>query len=521
MNSCRKKTPPNILFFFTDMQRFDTIGALNNPLIQTPALDRLAREGVAFENAFSPSPVCVPARCSMHYGLYPQRTRVYENRAMMDDNGASLPARLGAAGYRTHAVGKCHFTPDARALRGFQTRRIQEECISDPAQDDYVAWLRDHGYDYYEPHGARGEMYYIPQISTLPVEAHPSHWIGDETLRFLREEGVKSRPWFVFSSFIHPHPPFAPPKPWHKLYRLPEMPTPFLPEHCAELQVWINRCQNRYKYRDRGLDLQLLRLMRAYYYATISFVDAQIGRVLAALEAMGALEDTLVLFGSDHGELLGDYGSFGKRSMHDPSARVPLLARLPGRFPAGARCATAVSLVDVMPTLLASANVPLEGSDLDGVDLAGVAAGRGPDDRIVYAQYESGPKGVYMAVNRRWKYVWSAGDECEFFFDRERDPREAVNLAGTAPSSIQAEALETMRADLLAFLARNGETAAVEDSGTALRWRRYGKLDEAHLADPDAGLLVQDYPPPEAAALTHLPDSARRYRWLTERQPTA
>ncbi len=506
--------PPNILFFFTDMQRFDTIGALNNPLIQTPNLDRLVREGTAFENAFSPCPVCIPARYSMHYGLYAQRTGLVENRTMPADNGASLPGLLAKAGYRTHAVGKCHFTPDHAAGRGFQTRRIQEECVSDPARDDYVAWLRDRGLDYYEPQGARGEMYYIPQISSYPVEAHPSHWVGDETIRFLREQRGRQEPWMVFSSFIHPHPPFALPKPWHKLYRTPEMPTPFLPENRADLQVCINRSQNRYKYRDRGLDLQLLRTIRAYYYATISFVDFQIGRVLSELEEAGALDNTLVLFSSDHGELLGDYGCFGKRSMHDPSARVPLLARQPGRFAAGARCATAVSLVDILPTALESAGVPWRDRGLDGVDLAEVAAGRVAADRVVYSQHEAGPRALHMAVSRRWKYVWSAGDDREFFFDRENDPREVVNLADAAEGSAAA-ARDALRADLLAFCNRAGVRDAVQRIGDgSLRWRRHGHLDESWIADPDAHLLVQDYPTAETAELKRLKTPSERYAWL-------
>ncbi|MFC1454090.1 sulfatase, partial [Verrucomicrobiota bacterium] len=308
---------PNILVLFTDMQRADTIHALGNHVIRTPHLDRLVREGTAFTNCFSPSPVCVSARCCMHYGMYPQRTGLFSNGRMMDDNGSSYPAVLGQNGYRTHAIGKCHFTPDTRALRGFQSRQTQEEGTSDPEKDDYIAWLRDNGYDYYEPHGARGEMYYIPQVSTLPVEAHPSQWIGNEADRFIRESSAQARPWCLFASFIHPHPPFAPPKPWHKLYRAPAMPLPLAVEHAPDLYTWINRFQNRYKYRDRGLDLNLLRVIKAYYYATISFVDNQLGRILDALERTGQLDDTLIVFTSDHGEHLGDLGCFGKRSMHD------------------------------------------------------------------------------------------------------------------------------------------------------------------------------------------------------------
>ena len=130
---------PNILILFTDMQRADTVHALGNPVIRTPHLDRLASEGTAFTNCLSPSPVCVPARCCLHYGLYPQKTGLFDNGTMMPDNDASYPALLGRQGYRTHAVGKCHFTPDRLARRGFQSRETQEECVADPAQDDYVA----------------------------------------------------------------------------------------------------------------------------------------------------------------------------------------------------------------------------------------------------------------------------------------------------------------------------------------------------------------------------------------------
>lgn len=485
-----KPRQPNILLLFTDMQRADTIAALGNPVIRTPHLDRLVREGTTFTRCYSPSPVCVPARCCLHYGLYPQRTGTFENRPMMADNGASYPAVLGRHGFRTHAVGKCHFTPDAHALRGFQTRRTQEECTSDPRQDDYVAWLRRHGHDSYEPHGARGEMYYIPQVSTLPAAAHPTQWIGDESCRFIAQAARRRQPWCLFSSFIHPHPPFAPPKPWHKLYRAPDMPLPLLPENRTELQTWINRYQNRYKYRDRGLDLNLARVIKAYYYATISFVDFQVGRILQALEDAGQLDHTLVLFSSDHGELLGDYGCFGKRSMHDASARVPLLARLPGRFEAGATCHAAASLCDIFPTLLGAAGIDGRGLGIDGTDLSLLARAQ-PAERVVFSQYRRGADAIYLAADARWKYVYSAGDRLEFLFDRATDPQETRNLAGSAR---HAKALQGLRNDLLRHLAATGMKDAVVQRRGELAWRRHPRIDERYLRDPDAKLIFQDYP---------------------------
>ena len=363
---------PNILILFTDMQRADTVGALGNPVIRTPSLDRLATEGTAFTSCYTPSPVCVSARCCMHYGQYTQRTGLYSNGPMMEDNGASIPGLLGAEGYRTGAIGKCHFTPEREALRGFGSRLTQEENVSDPDSDDYCRWLKENGHDYMEPQGTRGEMYYIPQVSHLPAEAHPSQWVADRAIEFLGDGG-DGEPWMLLSSFIHPHPPLAPPKPWHKLYRAPLMPLPNVPPDAEALYTWVNRHQNRYKHRDQGVDANLVRLIKAYYYACISFVDYQVGRILSALEERGQLDDTLILYSSDHGEFLGDYNCYGKRSMHDPPARVPMLARLPGRFPAGGRCATPVSLVDVLPTVLSVLGQPVP-EGVDGRALNGIQA---------------------------------------------------------------------------------------------------------------------------------------------------
>ncbi len=353
-----------------------------------------------------------------------------------------------------------------------------------------MAWLKKNGYDYYEPHGARGEMYYIPQISSLPAEAHPTQWIGDQSIDFIREQSADTSPWLLFSSFIHPHPPFAPPKPWHKLYREHEMPLPFVPEGSEELYTWINRFQNRYKHRDRGTDLNLLRVIKAYYYASISFVDYQVGRIAEFLEETGQLDDTLILFTSDHGEHLGDFGCFGKRSMHDASARVPMVVRYPDRFPAGSKCDAATSLCDVFPTLAAAAGVETVGLGLDGTDLAAIVADPDPE-RVVYSQFEYGEKAIYMAVDSRWKYVYSAGDKAEFFFDREKDPAEAVNL--TADPEHQNEK-NKMKMKLLKYLELSGAEEAFVKNGGLLEWREYPDLDEEYLNDPDARLLYQDYP---------------------------
>jgi arylsulfatase A-like enzyme len=480
---------PNILIIFTDMQRADTIAALGNPNIKTPNLDRLVNEGTSFTNCYSPSPVCIPARCCMHYGLYPQKTGLYINGVMMNDNNKSYPELLGKNGYYTHSIGKRHFTPDSDARRGFHSIERQEEGRSNPEKDDYVKWLSENGYDYFEPHGARGEMYYIPQIASNPVKAHPSNWIGDRSINFIEKAENQKRPWLLFSSFIHPHPPFSPPKPWHKLYRAPLMPLPKVPENSESLQTWINRYQNRYKYRDQGIDRNLIRNIKAYYYATISFVDWQIGRIIKSLEKTGQLENTMIIFSSDHGEYLGDYNCFGKRSMHDASSRVPLIVRYPEKFPAGKKCGKAVSLIDIMPTIAAASGTSLTDVEHDGTDLAEIIEGK-TERQFVFSQYSQKETGIYMAVSSEWKYFYSAADRMEYLFNKKTDPDETRNIAGLVFMKNKKDEIKQL---LLDFLKKNNKTDAYMETEDGLEWKQYPPHDENYLNDPDSKLLIQDH----------------------------
>ncbi|MBN2640303.1 MAG: sulfatase-like hydrolase/transferase [Victivallales bacterium] len=483
----RKK--PNVLLIFTDMQRADTIHALGNTTIRTPNLDRLVHEGTAFTSCYSPSPVCIPARCCMHYGLYPQKTGVFDNYNMPPDNGHSMPGILGRNDYFTAAIGKCHFTPDKAALRGFDSRQIQEECCSDPATDDYCRWLQENDLDFDEPHGTRGEMYYIPQISLHDAEHHPSRWVSDRSIDFINTRSNKDQPWMLFSSFIHPHPPFAPPKPWHKLYRSPLMPLPLTPKDSDSLLTWVNHHQNRYKYRDQGIDNQMLRNMKAYYYATISFVDFQIGRILAALEVKGELENTMVIFASDHGEYLGDFNCFGKRGMHDASSKVPLIIRYPHYFPADEICTHPVSLVDIMPTVTAVTGCDTDGIEMDGVDLTSIVSGASTREHV-FSQFSQAESAIYMAVGNDFKYVYSARDNREFLFDRRLDPNDTRNLAGLC--LVEKEKLKIKKI-LLEYLHSVEAKEAYTETGDGLDWRLYPPYDDSFLKNPDAGLIIQDH----------------------------
>lgn len=470
---------PNILFLFTDQQRHDTIGALGNPTIRTPALDRLAREGTAFTQAFTPSPVCMAARCSVVTGLPPHETGCTANNPMPQDR-PSFMQRLSEQGYQTTGIGKMHFSPDPYLDWGFEQRIYSEEGAT--PGDEFMAYLVEQGYGHVQDvHGVRGEYYYIPQPSQLPAERHHTHWIADRSIDFL-ENRDQDRPFFLWSSFIKPHPPFENPTPWNKLYRAPEMLPPFRPDGYENLLTYWNRIQNRYKYRDAGIDDNLMRTMRAAYYAAISFIDYNVGRILDALG--DEIDNTLIIYSSDHGELLGDYGSVGKRSMLDAGVRVPMLARYPQQFAPGARIDAPTSLLDIWPTALHAAGAESVHSSGEGEALHRVADGS-TARKVVFSQFSEGRFGLYMVTDGRFKYIYSAADEKEWLFDRQRDPSESHNFAYNL--TYHAETARLRQVILDRFEA-DGYDLAVSDGG----WRRYGK--QALPDDPDFGLLFQDPP---------------------------
>jgi len=454
---------PNVLLLFTDQQRGDMIGAGGNELLRTPALDRLCEQGVRFERAYTPSPVCVPARYSLLTGLYPHRSGCADNGEPMDPTRPTLPGLLTQAGYQTRAIGKMHFSP-VRQPFGFERMELSEEIPARPEDDEFLRDLLAAGFGHvHEPHGVRSEMYYLPQVSQLPAERHTTAWTGERTVQFLRQRD-RSRPFFVWTSFIKPHPPFDPPVPWNKLYRDHEMPLPHRPEGAAELITWQMRHQNHYKRRDAGRDDNLIRAMRAAYYACVSFIDYQVGRILEELEKQGERENTLIVFTSDHGELLGDYDCYGKRCFYDPAARIPLIASWPGHLPAGTVCSTPVSLVDLLPTMVEAvgAEVPplAKGGPggVDGVSLLRTVAGEN-DRPYVLGQLNRQGLGVYHLFDGRYKYIYSAPDRREYLMDLETDPQETRNHADDQPAT-----LKRLRTILLDRFRQDGYTEPLDEA---------------------------------------------------------
>ena len=280
--------------------------------------------------------------------------------------------------------------------------------------------------------------------------------------------------------FFKPHPPFEVPTPWNKLYRAAEMLPAFRPQGYEALLTYWNHFQNRYKYRDKGYDEMLVRTIKAIYYASISFIDHHVGRLL---EGLGEeIDNTLVLFTSDHGELLGDYGSFGKRSMLDAAARVPMLARYPSAFAANERCEIPTTLLDIWPTCLALAGDAEYQVSREGQNLATVATGASDRD-TVYSQYSRGATGLYATVTRDLKYIYSAADNREWLFDLKVDPAETHNFAGNPRYQ---DRLQHLRRHLITRFLEDDYLEPLEGDG----WRVFPPSRVP--SNGDASLLLQD-----------------------------
>ena len=199
---------PNLLLIMCDQLRADVLGCYGNDYVKTPNIDRLAEKGVTFNRAYSTTPVCIPARHATISGKNPFQLGMLENTHQREEIPHPLARQVRDAGYYTCAVGKMHFVP-AREHFGFDRMYLSEEIPGHIQDDDYLQFLQRQGYgDVIEPHGKRSETYYVPQVSELPESLHTTAWTGNKTCEVIRKN--RNRPFFLFSSFIKPHPPFDP-----------------------------------------------------------------------------------------------------------------------------------------------------------------------------------------------------------------------------------------------------------------------------------------------------------------------
>lgn len=432
----RKK--PNILLITTDQQRFDTMAALGNQHIYTPHLDWLVDEGITFTRAYTDAPICMAARATIMTGKHGFNSGLTGNSNAVVPMQAypTLPGLLTQAGYQTRAQGKMHFHP-MRANYGFEHMELPMDYYRERDRHAHEGLPKEHGV---------GENEITPVISTVD-EAHSlTHWTVKRSVDFL-ETRDNTRPFFLWTSFTKPHPPWDPCANYWALYQNREVPAPVTGDWSEAVErmpqgfLSPTYCLNN-AYR---MSKEQLKDAKRAYYACITQIDYQLGLLFARMRELGLLENTWMVFSSDHGDMLGDHHMAAKSIFLEGSAHIPLLIRPPAgawdKKPlAGQKVDDLVSLADILPTLLNAAGVPLP-SDVDGIDLMSLLDA--PVNRDFYGV--SGDS-FFCLMRGNMKYTWTKAGGEELLFDLAKDPMEQHNLSEAEAS---ADVLNRMRDELV------------------------------------------------------------------------
>jgi len=430
----------NVVFILSDQLRADCVGCYGNTIIRTPHIDALASRGTRFDRAFAQHPQCAPSRASFLTGRYPHENGAISNHTAMAEAEATVGERFIDAGWRSIGLGKLHLF-DVKERASFTDTMLcggqQSDATSpDALRDDYKHWLKAHGYweaaQRAYAHHASDEYWanFQATVNPIPAEAFFDNWVGDRAVEYI-ESMERDQPFFMFVGLPNPHMPFDCPEPYASMYDPADMPIPRSfhegdlstkpPMHAA-----FRRSGRKVNYEHMTEDH--LRRAMAYYYGSITLVDDQVGKIVHALESAGQLEQTLIVFCSDHGELLGDFGMLTKSidqypMLYDCGLRVPLVIREPGGVE-GMTSQAMVELIDLAPTMLASAGLePLP--EMQGCDLRPLLqGGAGPDRQTVFA--ESGA--VKMVRGDQYKLVYYPGQPYGELYDIQQDPDELHNL---------------------------------------------------------------------------------------------
>jgi len=442
---------PNILLVITDQQRADCVGLdpLAPACLQTPNLDWLARSGSHFRRAYAECPSCIPARHGLWTGTAPAANGAVGFKGAEWNPPHTLAGELSRSGYQTEMIGKLHLWP-LRKRYGFDHLQLADATRGD--DNDYVDWLRRrHGRAEMHPGMAHGisSNGWIGRPHHLPEEQMHTFWVVDQAMEFLQRRDPQA-PFFLNLSFIDPHPPLTPPALYYQRYIDRDLPAPVVGD-------WAPPFDGPQRGLDPNapeicLDEHQLRCARAAYYGMVNFVDDQLGRLF---QFAPYLRDAVVLFVSDHGEMLGDHHMYRKTWPYEASARIPFIVRPPDSWgiPGEVTCSTPVGLQDVMPTVL----------DAAGLDVPATCTGhslmpivRGEADRVrdvlhgEHAGCYRNEDGNHFLVDEGHKYAWYSQTGREHLFDLAADPREERDLARGSDAADRLEPWRRCLADVLA-----------------------------------------------------------------------
>ena len=415
---------PNLLLILTDHFRGDCLSRLGHPAAETPHLDSLSLRGATFTHAYTPCPSCIAARRSLMTGMTP-----YSHGMVGYQDGRpweyahTLAGELARAGYQTANVGKTHFHPPRLHL-GFEQLTISE---------DYQEWLsRQPGIEVEKfAHGVPPNSW-LGRPNHLPEHLLEETWFVGRSLEFLRKRDP-TRPFFLCLSFNGPHPPWCPPQVYYDQFIDRDLPLPVVGDWAGrhaeksgyplDVNAWQGRIPDRLNQR-----------ARAAYFAYLAFLDAQIGRLIERMQRIGLLDNSLVLFTSDHGEMLGDHHLWRKTYAYEASARVPFIACPPASLQVerNVEIPHVVGWEDIMPTFLELAGVPIP-STIEGSSILPLLRGESDNWRPWYHSEHSPcyhPENAnQFLTDGRWKYIWNPITGEEQLFHLEKDPQECRDLA--------------------------------------------------------------------------------------------
>ncbi|MBB6731233.1 sulfatase-like hydrolase/transferase [Cohnella zeiphila] len=404
---------PNIVLIQTDQQSAETLALYGNPLVRTPHLDQLAKQGVLFEKAFCNYPACSPSRSSMMTGRYASTIRVHANHMLIDPREISLPQVLREGGYQTALIGKNHAFPKETLHQVFD-HAVQGEHghLVDGHRDDPEAkaahqWAVDHCWRSPLGHGT----------NPAPYEKCGTYLLGQSAADYMEQARQPEKPFFMWLSFPDPHTPYQTPEPYASMYSPEDVPMP--PYDDLKTKPERQRVMHAMDAMDRA-DEQTIRSVRAIHYGMISFIDDAIGRVMAKLEELGLSDNTVILFTSDHGDSMGAHGLIQKHNaFYDTFTHVPLIMAWPGKSLAGIRSPHPIELVDIMPTILDLAECPIP-YGVQGRSCASYLLGQSYEPRE-FVVIESGEEGEPIRMEEIGKRPSDPFDESCFVWCAYRD----------------------------------------------------------------------------------------------------
>lgn len=429
---------PNILLIICDQMRGDCMGIAGHPDLKTPFLDSLAVEGTRFTNAYSACPSCIPARAALFTG---QSQRSHRRVGYQDGIEWTyphmLPQELSLGGYHTECVGKLHVHPPLRRC-GFSNLTLHDGYIAyyrkpgvpqpenQLVSDSYLRWLKERcGQDADVNDTGLDNNSWIARPWIYDEMSHPTNWAVTQSIDFLRKRD-RSRPFFLTASFVRPHPPLDAPRCYFDMYRDMELTPPAVGDWEDPALTQKNGVMYDSAYGCR--DAELRRQAMVGYYACITHMDHQIGRLIQAMYSDDCFENTIILFTSDHGELLFDHGMFRKVQPYQGSVNIPLLVRggkkLPGWQDQPPVCDTLTELRDIMPTLLSAAGCHIPES-VEGMDLyPALTGGKMPERGWLHGEHSGAALSNHWIVTPTDKYIWWSQTGREQYFRLTDDPRE-------------------------------------------------------------------------------------------------